>query len=181
MANHLEDLICQYYDWKGCTVKRNVKVGRRARGGYDGELDVLVYDHETNKVLHYEPSTDATPWMKREAKYKRKFDAGKKYIRAVFPWLPPDFRLEQIAVFFNVPEKRRSFVGGIAISIDALVGMICEEIRGRGRVGKNAIPEQYDLLRMAQLVICGYVKPWDRQVVGSIRAGGSPDAKRISN
>jgi hypothetical protein len=59
--------------------------------------------------------------------------------------------------------------------------MICEEIRGRGRVGKNAIPEQYDLLRMAQLIICGYVKPWNRREVGSIRVRGLQDAKRISN
>jgi len=169
MANHLEDLICQYYDWKGCIVRRNVKVGRRAKGGYDGELDVVIYDHKTNKVLHYEPSTDASQWMKRELKYKRKFDVGKKYIRDVFPWLPPDFQLEQIAVFFQVPEKRRMFQGGIAISIDALVGMICEEVKVRGRVGKNAIPEQYDLLRMAQLIICGYVKPWSSQEMDSIR------------
>jgi hypothetical protein len=161
MANHLEDLICQFYDWKGCIVRRNVKVGRRARGGYEGELDVVIYDHFTNKVLHYEPSTDASSWAMREIKYGRKFAVGKKYVRDVFPWLPADFTLEQIAVFFIVPENRKTFQGGTAISIDALVGMICAEIRGKGRVGKNAIPEQYNLLRMAQLVISGYMKPWN--------------------
>jgi hypothetical protein len=164
MANHLEDLICQYYDWKGYAVKKNIKVGKLERGGYEGELDVVVYDHKNNIVIHYEPSTDATTWHKREASYKRKFAAGKKYIRDVFPWLPRDYKLEQIAVFFQVADHRRSFQGGRAISIDDLVSMICVEIKSLGRVGKKAIPEQYDLLRMAQLIVCGYMKPWTMPV-----------------
>lgn len=160
MANHLEDLICQYYDWKGCTVKRNIEVGRREKGGYEGELAVVIYDHSNNKVMHYEPSSKDTKWEKRDETYKHKFDAGKKYIRDVFPWLPSGFALEQIAVFFNVPEHRREFQGGTAISIYELIAMICEDVQSRGRVGPNTIPEKYDLLRMAQLIVCGYMKPW---------------------
>jgi len=160
MANHLETLIFQYYDWKGWVVRKNIKVGRRDRGGYDGELDVVVYNPQSGRVIHYEPSTDATTWPKRKEKYKRKFELGKKYISTeVFPWLKPGFKLEQIAVFFLVPENRRDFQGGRAISIDELVKMIRDDIEKQGRVGKNAIPEQYDLLRMIQLVVCGYVKP----------------------
>jgi hypothetical protein len=53
---------------------------------------------------------------------------------------------------------------GRAISIDDLVSMICVEIKSLGRVGKKAIPEQYDLLRMAQLIVCGYMKPWTMPV-----------------
>lgn len=160
MANHLETLISQFYDWKGWIVKRNVKVGRRDRGGYAGELDVVVYDPTTNKVIHYEPSTDASKWEKRAEKYENKFKMGQMYIaKEVLPWLKPDFELQQIAVFFRVPKHRRDFQGAKAISIDELVKMIREEIQKQGRVGKNAIPEQYDLLRTIQIVACGYVKP----------------------
>jgi hypothetical protein len=160
MANHLETLISQFYDWKGWVVRRNVKVGRRDRGGYAGELDVVVYDPTTGKVIHYEPSTDASTWDKRAATYERKFKAGRDYIaKEVLPWLKPDFEPEQIAVFFNVPERRRAFLGKKAMSIDDLVKMIRDEIQKMGRVGKKAIPEQYDLLRTIQLVVCGYVKP----------------------
>lgn len=160
MANHLETLIAQFYDWKGWVVRKNVKVGRRERGGYAGELDVVVYDPTTGKVIHYEPSTDATTWEKRAAKYARKFKMGRDYIaKDAMPWLKPGFELEQIAVFFQVPEHRREFQGAKAISIDELVRMIRDEIQKRGRVGKNAIPEQYDLLRTIQLLVCGYVKP----------------------
>ena len=159
MANHLETLISQYYDWRGWVVKKNVKVGRRNRGGYEGELDVVAYDPQSGNVIHYEPSTDATTWANRETKYRRKFDLGKKFISEVIPGLRPGFKLEQVAVFFQVPEHRRAFLCGKAMSIDELVKMIRDDIEKRGRVGKNAIPEQYDLLRMIQLVVCGYVKP----------------------
>jgi hypothetical protein len=85
---------------------------------------------------------------------------GKRYIsKEVFPWLKPDFKLEQVAVFFRVPENRRSFHGGKAISIDELVKMIRDDVEKLGRVGANAIPEQYDLLRTIQLLVCGYVRP----------------------
>jgi hypothetical protein len=160
MTNHLENLISQYYDWKGWVVKKNVKVGRRNLGGYEGELDVVVYNPESGKVIHYEPSTDASAWANREEKYKRKFYLGKKHIsKDVFPWLRNGFELEQIAVFFRVSERHRNFQGCRAISIDELVKMIRGDIEKQGRVGKNAIPEQYDLLRTIQLIVCGYVKP----------------------
>jgi hypothetical protein len=162
MANHLETLISQYYDWKGWVVRKNVKVGPLDHGGYEGELDVVVYDPESCKVIHYEPSTDATTWAERGKRYKRKFKLGKEYIsRDVFPWLklPGSFELEQIAVFFQVPEHRRAFEGGRAMSIDELVKMIRDDVEKRGRVGKSAIPEQYDLLRTIQLVVCGYRRP----------------------
>jgi hypothetical protein len=160
MANHLETLISQYYDWRGWVVKKNVKVGRRNRGGYEGELDVVAYDPQSGNVIHYEPSTDATTWANRETKYRRKFDLGKKFIsKEVMPGLRPGFKLEQVAVFFQVPKHRIAFLCGKAMSIDELVKMIRDDIEKQGRVGKNAIPEQYDLLRMIQLLVCGYVKP----------------------
>jgi hypothetical protein len=160
MANHLETLISQYYDWKGWVVRKNVKVGKRPKGGWEGELDVVVYDPKSGRVIHYEPSTDASSWTDREIKYKRKFDMGRRYIfKDIFPWLKPGFNLEQIAVFFRVPTDRKTFQGGKAISIDELVKTIRDDIEKLGRIGQNAIPEQYDLLRTIQLVVCGYVKP----------------------
>ncbi|MGA2661639.1 MAG: hypothetical protein ABSH34_29505 [Verrucomicrobiota bacterium] len=45
------------------------------------------------------------------------------------------------------------------MSIDALVKEICDMVNEQPRVGKKAIPEQYDLLRTIQLVLRGYRKP----------------------
>jgi hypothetical protein len=155
----LETLIAQYYDWKGWIVKKNVKVGRRERGGFKGELDVVVYHPQSGKVIHYEPSLDASSWAEREPKYCRKFQTGRDFIfKEVFPWIKSQ-ELEQIAVFFRVPDNRRVFQGCRAMSIDEVVKMIRDDIEKLGRMGQNAVPEQFDLLRTIQLVVCGYNKP----------------------
>ncbi len=57
--SHLEDLIAEYYDWRGYLVKRNIKVGRLQHGGWEMELDVIAYHPHTNHLIHLEPSLDA--------------------------------------------------------------------------------------------------------------------------
>src|SRR3990172_12046888 len=156
--NYLEQLVQQYYEWKGCVVKANIKVGRLRHGGYAVELDVVIFDPKRNRIIHYEPSTDAAGWKERIPKYRRKFALGRKYIhKVVFPWLPKRLPIEQIAVFFNA--DGRKFLSGKAISIDMLVKKIRVEIEEVGPLGANAIPESYNILRTIQLVACGYRKP----------------------
>src|SRR5437879_7958296 len=85
--------------------------------------------------------------------------AGSTFPRTFSPGSNPILNSNRRPFFFQVPEHRRDFQGGTAMSIDELVGMIRDDIKKEGRVGKNAIPEQYDLLRMIQLVVCGYRRP----------------------
>lgn len=162
MANHLETLICQFYEWKGWVVRRNVKVGPLSHGGFAGELDVVVYNPTTQEVIHYEPSLDASPWTARAARAKKKLEVGRKHILDVLPWLPENYRLRQVAVFFNAPvHLKKGFselTGGEVMTIDALVKTIRDEVKACGRAARHAIPEQYDLLRTIQLVTCGYMK-----------------------
>ncbi len=56
--SHLEDLIAEYYDWKGCLVKRNIKVGKLSHGGWEMELDVIAFDPHTEHLVHFELSID---------------------------------------------------------------------------------------------------------------------------
>ena len=49
--SHLEDLLAEYYDWKGYLVKRNIKVGRLNHGGWEMELDVIAYHPIDNRRL----------------------------------------------------------------------------------------------------------------------------------
>jgi len=78
--NHLEQLVAEWYEYQGYFIRRNVNVGRRPNGGYECELDVIAFHPETKKVVQIEPSLDANSWEKRERRYKKKFEAGKKYI-----------------------------------------------------------------------------------------------------
>lgn len=155
--NHLEKLTRQYYDWKGYLVKGNVKVGRLAHGGWAGELDIVAYHPQTEHLVHIEPSIDAHSWKKREERFEKKFRFGRKYIyKDVFPWLSPDTPLEQIAML--ITSSRKELCGGKIISIDEFMKQVKKEVRDQGIMAKNAIPEEYDLLRTVQLVVNGYYK-----------------------
>ena len=156
--NHLEKLTRQYYDWNGYVVKGNVKVGRLSHGGWGGELDIVAYHPQTNHLIHIEPSIDAHSWATREQRFDKKFRFGRDYIYDdVFPWLSPEETpLEQVAML--ITSSRRELSGGKVISIDEFVKIVTGEIAARGIMSKNAIPEEYDLLRTIQLAVSGYYK-----------------------
>jgi len=154
---HIEDLLAQYLDWKGYVVKKNVKVGRLKHGGWQMELDIVAYHPPTQDLVHYEPSLDADSWKKREERYRKKFSAGRKYIRSkVFGWLPKGTRLRQIAVFNTHPQNRHKIAGGILQSVDELMAEIRRAIVKQGLMNRNAVPEQFAHLRTLQLSHCGY-------------------------
>jgi len=160
MATHLESLLFEYLDWQGYLVRRNIKVGRLSHGGWEMELDIVGYKPSTNELVHYEPSIDAQSWKTREERYLKKFESGRKHIlKAVFPWLSPETSIKQIAVFVNHPKNRHRIAGGEIMSVDQLVSQIREKILEQGVVSRNAIPEQYPMLRTLQLSHCGYFKP----------------------
>ena len=155
--NHLEKLTRQYYDWKGYLVKGNVKVGRLSHGGWAGELDIVAYHPQTEHLVHIEPSIDAHSWKKREERFEKKFRMGRKYIyKDVFPWLSQETPLEQIAML--ITSSRKKLCGGTVISIDEFMKQIKEEVQKQGIMAKNAIPEEYDLLRTVQMAVNGYYK-----------------------
>ena len=156
---HLESLIAEYLDWQGFIVKTNIKVGRLKHGGWEMELDILGYHPRSGALVHYEPSIDALSWEKSEARYKKKFAAGRNYIFSdVFTWLSPQTPLQQIAVFVSHPKGRDHIAGGTIVSIDELMAEIRAKVVECGVMSGNAIPEQYPLLRMVQLSHVGYHK-----------------------
>lgn len=158
IMNHLERLLTQYYDWKGYVVRSNIRVGRRVKGGWDGELDVVAYHHGDHHLLHIEASTDADTWAVREDRFTKKFEAGQKHIRsAVFPWLSDsDIPIEQKALLVASSKNHQIVGGGIVVNLDDFVASVKSEIEEVGIMASNAIPEKYDLLRTIQLVSCGY-------------------------
>jgi len=157
-VTHLETLIAEYLDWQGYLVMRNKKVGPLKHGGWEMELDIVGYHPTMKALVHYEPSIDADSWKKREDLYKKKFEAGHKYIKQLFPWLDPQQQLQQFAVFINHPKDRHEIAGGKIISIDELMAEIREKIKRKGKMSKSAIPEQYPLLRTLQLSHVGYYR-----------------------
>jgi len=41
--NHLEQLVTEWYEYRGYFVRRNVQVGPRLKGEYECELDVVAF------------------------------------------------------------------------------------------------------------------------------------------
>jgi len=76
--NHLEQIVAEWLEYQGYFVRRNIQVGKRERGGYECELDIVGFHPTEKKLVQYEPPTDASSWYIREKSYKRKFAAGKK-------------------------------------------------------------------------------------------------------
>ena len=156
---HLEQLVYEYYNWCGYLVKNNIKVGRLKHGGWEMELDIVAYNPKTNHLIHLEPSLDSHTWLKRETRFRKKFDAGKKYIlEEIFKWLKSDTKIDQIAIINSHPKNKNTIGGGQIYSIDEFIKKIHTEVNKCGRMGNNAIPELYPLLRTIQLVTNGYYK-----------------------
>lgn len=95
---------------------------------------------------------DADSWKKREGRYKKKFSAGKKYIPKLFKGLNLPTIIEQIALLGFAGRGNHNFLGGGQV---LLVWDFLEEIMVKletKRIGKEAVPEQWPLLRTLQFV-----------------------------
>ena len=151
MANHLEQLITEWLEFKGYFVRRNIKVGKLSHGGFEGELDIVAYHPVENHLLHVEPSIDAHTWTKREERFRKKFDAGNRYIIAdILPWLPHNKTFEQWAVLWGSDRNHATVGGGMVVPIWKLYQMIAIDISANGPAGGNAISETFPLLRTMQ-------------------------------
>jgi hypothetical protein len=150
VPNFLEQLVAEWYEYNGYFVNRNVHVGRRRQGGWECELDVVAFNPRTKHLVHIEPSTDADRWDKRETRFRKKFDAGQKYIPQLFESFKPLPEIERIALFVFGSDKEHLHVGGGKVMIIGnFMQKIRDEIKGK-TVFKSAIPEKYVILRTLQ-------------------------------
>jgi len=150
--NHLEELLAEWYDYKGYFVRRNVKVGPRSKGGYEGELDIVAFDPEHSHLVHIEVSSDANSWEEREKKYSTKFRLGKEHIPKMFQHFNIPDIIDQRAVFLLASKVSRTIVGsGTLYLVSDYIKEIKQHIQEHKPIATSAIPEQFPLLRTLQL------------------------------
>jgi len=146
-GNHLEDLVAEWYEFNGYFVRRNVQVGKRPKGGYECELDVVAFHPAERRLVQVEPSLDAHTWAEREARYSKKFAAGRKYIPALFAGLDLPSEIEQVAILvFASTSSRQTLAGGRIL----LIGDFMRQVRAglaKRSVARAGISEQFPLLR----------------------------------
>lgn len=151
-TNHLEQLIAEWYEYKGYFVRRNVLVGKRAKRGYECELDIVAFHPETKHLVHVEPSMDSNSWAEREKRYQKKFIAGRKYIPQLFQGIELPAEIEQVAVLVFASKASRSTLGGGRIVlIEELLQEIFQELRDK-HLSSSAISEHLTVLRSFQFV-----------------------------
>ncbi len=152
-GNHLESLVAEWYELQGYFVRRNVQVGKRPKGGYECELDVVAFHPQLKSLVHIEPSLDADSWAVRERRYRKKFEAGRKYIPQLFPGIPIPAHIDQIALFvYGGTNVDREIAGGRVMFIREFMADIRKEIGGR-KISKAAVPEEFPLLRTLQFAV----------------------------
>jgi hypothetical protein len=151
-ANHLEQLVAEWYEYRGYFVRRNIKVGRRVKGGYEGELDIVALHPELRHLTHIETSLDALPWATREKKFRRKFEVGTKYIPGLFTGIDMPAEIDSVAVLVFASSRNRASVGGGRLVI---ASELYEEIiraLASTSIRTGMIDEQKPLLRTLQFV-----------------------------
>ena len=150
MPNFLEQLVAEWYEYRGYFVRRNVNVGKRLKGGYASELDVVAFHPDKRHLVHVEPSMDCHSWAKREKRFAAKFRAGKKHIPALFKGFKDLPEIDQMAVLVYGSSIDHSKIGGgRLIHIKDLMNDIHEYLSTR-EVRHAAVPEQYVILRGLQ-------------------------------
>jgi hypothetical protein len=152
-GNHLESLVAEWYEFCGYFVRRNIQVGKRPKGGYECELDIVAFNPEKQSLIHVEPSLDAHSWNERETRYKKKFEAGRKYIPGLFPGVPIPEHIEQIALFvYGGGKHTKDIAGGRVLFIRDFMEEVLAGIKDR-KVDSSAIPEALPLLRTLQFAV----------------------------
>lgn len=150
--NFLEQLISEWYEYKGYFVRQNIKVGKRVNGGYDGELDIVAFHPINNHLIHIEPSADTDSWAKRESRYKKKFDLGKKHIPELFKGINIPKKIDQQAVFLWGSKTQEELGGGKVLLIVDYFKIINFEL-SKKRTDKEIVPENLSLIRTLHLFI----------------------------
>lgn len=166
-GNHLEQLVAEWYEYQGYFVRQNVQVGRLPRGGYEGELDVVAFHPQKRYLVHIEPSLDAHSWAVREARFQKKFQAGQKYIPALFSGLELPTEIEQIALLVYASTRTYQMIGGGRIVLaQELLAEIFSELSALG-LATSAIPEHLPILRSFQFVATYQADVW--KALNSVR------------
>jgi hypothetical protein len=149
--NFLEQLVGEWYSYKGYFVQTNVKFGPLKHGGYEGEMDVVAFHPKDKVLVHVETSTDSLSWEKRRHHFESKFRRAQKHYSELFHF---DYdAVEKIAIV----GLRSTAPHGISFGKDVVIKTSPEFIREMTEYLKDksplkqAVPEHWPLIRLLQI------------------------------
>jgi hypothetical protein len=144
----LEQIVAEWYAYKGYFVRTNIRFGRRKKGGWKGEMDVIAFHPIEKNLIHIETSTDSDTWSERKSRFQRKFRDANDHYHELFKFEIKE--IQRIAIVgMGKPKTPPDFGDEIKIILisDFFRGItsIISKIRPT-----ESIPEQYPLLRAIQ-------------------------------
>jgi hypothetical protein len=150
-VNFLEEIVAEWLEYNGYIVKRNERVGRLTTGGYEGELDVVAFNPVTNHLTHVEAEGSQVTWAKRDKSFKKKFNTGEYYIRALFEGLTVPNEIEKKAIIYGSNKKHKTTGGGQVVPAKDYLLEILRKLKNTSFMSR-AVPEKYPILRVLQMV-----------------------------
>lgn len=146
--NFLESLAAEWYSYQKYFIRTNVRVMKREKGGWGGELDILAYSPKENKFIHIETSGDALRLKDREARIRKKFDLPhKEYERNFHQKVDA---IKKIAIV-GFGKRSKSKWGDIEVkTIREFMLEIWKELSSKSFIHES-VPENFPLLRTIQM------------------------------
>jgi len=152
--NFLEELVAEWYEFQGYFVTRNVKYGRRSKGGYEGEMDVVTYHPQKGELVHIEVSGDADSNAERKRRIEKKFSTAQRHYSELFKF--PNMTILKVAVMGYNRIKCSEDWGDIKYyTIPGFVrDVVLRGIYDFGSKHKNwSIEERFPILRSMQFAL----------------------------
>jgi hypothetical protein len=151
--NFLETLVAEWYEYTGYFVRANPRTRKRAKGGWDVELDVLAFAPGDQRLIHIEASSDNNSWSERKDRFlKKKFILSHQEYEELIGFKVQ--KIERIAVVGWVKSTKVDLNWGENIRV-VLIPTLMEEITSKLREipVRQAVPEGFPLLRAMQTAL----------------------------
>lgn len=150
--NALEEIAAEWAQYQDLFVLTNVNFGKTPHGGYEGEMDVVMYDPKNKTVTHIELSFDADSWQQRKERMEKKFRNAERHYREVLHF---DYeKVEKLAVvgLTKTTQEEVKFDGVGVITVPAFIERIVATLKTKDPL-KEAVPEKFPLLRAMQFAL----------------------------
>lgn len=152
--NFLEELVSEWYEYKGYFCRTNIRFGKLATGGNTGEIDVVAYHPKTREFIHVECSSDAWSWEKKKSIFRRKFSNAAKFYEKEFPFEKSTLRKIAITGYSN-PRKNAEEKLNFGLNIETIlvpdfVATVADELSNLNPWNFGISEESYPLLRAIQ-------------------------------
>ena len=152
--NFLEQLTAEWYAYKGYFVRTNVKMNKRAKGGWDNELDVLAFSAHFDELIHIESTWDAEPWPKRKARFltKKFVYSQSQYEKIVGSRISKLRKIALVGLGHSTKSDLNWGSGVEVVLIPTFIRNISEELAEKDPL-KDVVPEGFPRLRAMQLTL----------------------------